>query len=51
MHKGGSNVTTEEEIGAKKSQAKACLELPEARGCKEKIGPGDFRESTALPTP
>ena len=35
----------------KRSQAKACLELPEARGSKERMVPGDFRESTALPTP
>ena len=51
MHKGGSNVMTEEEIGVKKSQAKECLELPEARGSKERMVPGDFRDSTALPAP
>ena len=42
---------TEEEIGVKKSQAKECLELPEARGSKERMVPGDFRDSTALLAP
>lgn len=28
----------------KRSQAKGCLELPEARGSKERMVPGDFRE-------
>ena len=44
-------MTTEEEVGVKRSQVKGCLELPEARGSKERMVPGDFRESTALPTP